>query len=122
MANSINWFELPATNFSRACKFYSDILDGPVQVVELENDVKMGMLPNFSEGGVGGHIGFNTGNQPSATGSLVYLNGGEDLSQILDRVEAAGGTVVQPKSTSPGGFMGLFMDSEGNRVALHSQN
>lgn len=120
MANSINWFELPSTNFERAVKFYSEILEGTVQVMELENGGKMGLLPNFSEGSVGGHIGHNLGSEPSESGTMVYLNGGDDLNVILGRVEKAGGEVLLPKSPSPGGFMGIFRDTEGNRVALHN--
>lgn len=120
MANSINWFELPSTNFERAVKFYSEILNGSIQVVDLENGAKMGMLPNFSEGGIGGHIGFGLGNSPSENGAVVFLNGGEDLNVILNKVEPAGGKVVTTKTKSPGGFMGMFIDTEGNKVALHN--
>lgn len=121
MANSINWFELPALNFDRAVKFYGTILGGTLQVMDLENGGKMGILPN-PDGvqGVGGHIGYGLGGVPSDKGALVYLNGGEDLNVILNKVEDAGGKVLVPKSPSPGGYMGIFMDTEGNRVALHN--
>ncbi len=121
MANSINWFELPATNFSRAVKFYSTILEGTIQVHELDNGGKMGLLPNFDqEKGIGGHIGFGLGGQPSENGTMVYLNGGNDLNDILNKVDEAGGKVLLPKTASPGGFMGVFLDTEGNRVAVHN--
>ncbi|MEO0470636.1 MAG: VOC family protein, partial [Bacteroidota bacterium] len=57
-------------------------------------------------------------------GTIPYLNGGEDLSTILGRVEAAGGTVTMPKTkiNDEAGFMAFFLDSEGNRIALHSPN
>lgn len=120
MPNSINWFELPTIDFDRASAFYSNILGAEIQVMEM-GDVKMGMLPNFEQGqGVGGHISHGTGSKPSADGALVYLNGGADANSILNKVEGAGGKVIMPKSPSPGGFMGMFLDTEGNRVAVHN--
>jgi predicted enzyme related to lactoylglutathione lyase len=56
-------------------------------------------------------------------GSTVYLNGGEDLSHSLAKVEPAGGKIMMPKtSLGENGFMALFIDSEGNKVAFHSMN
>jgi len=120
MKNSINWFSIPAKDFDRACEFYSNILDGKVQISEVGGE-KMGMLPNFNmqEGGVGGHISFDPENV-SGKGTMIYLNGGSNLQLILDRVEAAGGKIILPKTASPGGFMATFLDSEGNKLAIHN--
>jgi len=75
-------------------------------------------------GGVGGALCYNQDfYRPSATdGPLIYLNGNPDVQNILDRIEAAGGKIVVPKTQiSPEyGYMAVFIDSEGNRVALHS--
>ncbi|GJM32140.1 MAG: glyoxalase [Saprospiraceae bacterium] len=119
MANAINWFELPANNFQRAVKFYQEVLDTELSYFE-NGDLQMGFFPTDNNG-VGGCITYGNGNKPHAEGSLVYLNGGEDLTNPLDRVESAGGKVVMPKtSIGENGFMAIFMDSEGNRVAFHS--
>ncbi|MCZ6760886.1 MAG: VOC family protein [Gemmatimonadetes bacterium] len=121
MANAINWFEIPANNFDRAVTFYSTVLDCEMQRMDLDG-FRMAIFPH-SEGGVGGavcsHDEFYT---PSAEGTLVYLNGGDDLSVPLSRVAAAGGTVVMDKKkiSDEHGYMAVFKDSEGNRVALHS--
>lgn len=121
MANSINWFEIPSKNFERACSFYGAILDGDVQITDMGSGVDMGMLPNFSQdGGVGGHISSSKDSVPSENGVMVYMNGGENLQDILDRIEPAGGKVVMPKTASPGGHMAIFLDSEGNKMALHN--
>jgi uncharacterized protein len=81
------------------------------------------MLPSDMEKGVGGGIVQGEGFEPSATGSLIYLNGGDDLSVPLSKVEAAGGKIVLPKTAiGPNGYMAHFMDTEGNKVALHSMN
>ena len=127
MANVINWFEIPVKNFDRACKFYEEVLDGTVQVMEMEmNGVieKMGFLPGYNpQEGVGGAIVEGTGYEPATTGSLVYLNGGNDLQSPLSRVESAGGKVLLPKTgIGENGFVAQFTDTEGNRVAFHSMS
>jgi predicted enzyme related to lactoylglutathione lyase len=119
MANAINWFELPATNFKRATDFYSKVLSADLQHVE-NNGLQMAFLPH-SQGGVGGCVTFGNGNKPTQEGTLVYLNGGDDLGVPLAKIEKAGGTVMMPKTPiGENGFMAIFLDTEGNRVALHS--
>lgn len=122
MANAINWFEIPASNFDRAKKFYSSILAAELPTDNIMGN-QMAFLPS-SDGGVGGAVCAGEGYKPTADGTVPYLNGGEDLSSILERVEEAGGKVVMPKTQiSPEiGFMAIFFDTEGNKVALHSPN
>lgn len=121
MANVINWFDIPAKNFDRACKFYGKVLGGEIHGIDVPMGLKMGCLPGTQPDTVGGAVVSGPGYEPSDKGSLVYLNGGEDLSLPLGRVEAAGGKVVMPKTAiGKNGFMAQFIDSEGNRVALHS--
>ncbi len=125
MANVINWFEIPAKNFERACNFYETILAGTVQKMDTSNmPISMGFLPGYEPGnGVGGAVVAGEGYEPSQNGSLIYLNGGDDLSISLARVEEAGGQVVVPKtSIGENGYYAQFIDSEGNRVAFHSMN
>ena len=83
--------------------------------------IQMAFFPT-SDGGVGGAVCQGEGYKPSAAGSLVYLNGGEDLSTPLGRVEKAGGAVVMPKTkiSDEIGYIAMFTDTEGNRVAFHA--
>lgn len=120
MKNSINWFEIPVKNFDRAKKFYESILGSPI--MEMPHPAyKYGILPGDMENGVTGGIVEGDGFTPSATGALIYLNGGEDLSTPLAKVEKAGGKVILPKTSIGGnGFMAHIMDTEGNKIALHS--
>jgi predicted enzyme related to lactoylglutathione lyase len=119
MSNAINWFELPATNFKRASDFYSKVLSADLQHVE-NNGLQMAFLPH-SQGGVGGCVTFGNDNKPAKEGTLVYLNGGDDLGVPLAKVEKAGGKVLMPKTNiGENGFMAIILDTEGNRVALHS--
>jgi predicted enzyme related to lactoylglutathione lyase len=53
----------------------------------------------------------------------IYLNGGDDLSVMLGRVEPAGGKVIFPKTliSEDNGFFAIFADTEGNAVGLWSK-
>jgi len=122
--HAISWFEIPATDLNRAQKFYETIFDIKLMPMDLPN-IKMRMFPveNPMEG-IGGALAFAEGFfKPSATdGPLIYLNGNPDVQKVLDKVEKAGGKVVVPKTqiTPEYGYMGVFIDSEGNRIGLHS--
>lgn len=119
MKNALNWFEIPVKNFSRAKAFYETIL-GPITEMP-HPQFKYGMLPADMQNGVGGGIVEGEGFEPSTTGSLIYLNGGDDLSIPLSKVEIAGGKILLPKtSIGSNGFMAHLLDTEGNKIALHS--
>jgi predicted enzyme related to lactoylglutathione lyase len=122
--NAISWFEIPATDLNRAQKFYETIFEMKMTPLEAGN-LKMRLFPlEDPMNGVGGTLIDSGGfHRPSATeGALLYLNGNPDVKVILDRVEKAGGKILVPKTEiSPEyGFMGVFLDTEGNRIALHS--
>lgn len=120
MTNAINWFEIPVTDFARAKKFYETILAAEIMEMPFPNG-KYGMLPSDMQNGVGGGLAQGEGFEPSDKGTIVYLNGGDDLSLPLSRVELAGGKIIIPKtSIGENGFMAHFIDTEGNRVAFHS--
>jgi uncharacterized protein len=119
-ANALNWFEIPVSNMDRAKKFYETIfgITIPVQVM---GAFTMGFLP-MNQGKVSGALCQGEHYKPSMDGALIYLNGNPDLATVLSKVEQAGGKVIQPKRqiTPEYGYMALFTDSEGNRMALHS--
>ena len=122
--HAISWFEIPATDLERAQKFYEAIFDMQMVPLDLPN-IKMRMFPlEDMQNGVGGALVDSGGfHKPSATdGPLIYLNGNPDVQQVLDKVEAAGGKIMVPKTEiSPEyGFMAVMIDTEGNRIALHS--
>lgn len=124
MKNALNWFEIPVTDFERAKTFYEALLQTKMDTMSMEAmGMTMAFFPADWEKGVGGGIALGPGYEPSDKGTLVYLNGGEDLSVPLARVEEAGGRIVLPKtSLGSNGFMAQFIDTEGNRVALHSNS
>ncbi len=117
MAQIVNWFEIPATDFERAVRFYGAILDRPLPTGEF-----MGVPHAFfrdDQGESAGAIIANAQAVPGHDGVLLYLHA-PDLDAVLSRVPAAGGTVAVP-STSIGeqGAIGVVVDTEGNRVGLH---
>jgi predicted enzyme related to lactoylglutathione lyase len=120
-ANTLNWFEIPVTDFDRAKKFYETIFGISMHVMDFQG-FKMGMFPSVpGNGKLSGAIVQGEYYVPSKTGTLVYLNGDPDLQVALDKVEAAGGSVMRPKTQiGEFGFMAVMIDTEGNAVALHS--
>ena len=124
MNNAISWFEIPTTDIDRAQKFYEAIFGISMMPMDMPN-IKMRMFPlDDMMTQVGGAVVDSGGfHKPSATdGPLIYLNGNPDLQQVLDKVEAAGGSIMVPKTEiSPEyGFMAVIIDTEGNRIGLHS--
>ncbi|MEW7280285.1 VOC family protein [Aquimarina sp. 2201CG1-2-11] len=123
MKNAVNWFEIPVSDYERAKKFYSEILGATITDHHMEEKkIKYGIFPYDMENNkVGGAIVQMEGINPSKDGSTVYLNGGDDLSIPLSRVAKAGGNIVMKKTDiDENGFIAQFIDTEGNRVALHS--
>ncbi|GGY56832.1 glyoxalase [Bacterioplanes sanyensis] len=122
MSNLAAIFEIPATDLTRAVAFYSAILDVSIEVMEME-DIKLGLFP-YDEQSTVGVIMQGEGCVPSSSGVTLYLNAGDDLQQVLSRVEPNGGKIVLSKTphADESGFFALFLDSEGNRLGLHSPN
>jgi len=124
MDNAISWFEIPSADIERASKFYEKVFQVKLNPLDMPN-IKMRMFPiDDPMKGIGGAIVHSDGfhNPSSSEGVLIYLNGNPDVQKILDRVEAAGGQIMVPKTEiSPDyGYMAVFMDTEGNRIGLHS--
>jgi predicted enzyme related to lactoylglutathione lyase len=73
--------------------------------------------------GIGGAIVKGPGSIPNDSGPLLYLNGGKDLNEILKKVPNAGGRIVLPKTliSDDAGYFAIFIDTEGNKLALHSK-
>jgi predicted enzyme related to lactoylglutathione lyase len=123
MQHAISWFEIPSSNLERATQFYETIFG--VQLIAMDTpNIRMRLFPLEDMSGIGGAVVDSGGfHKPSATdGPLIYLNGNPDVQIILDKVEAAGGKIMVPKTEiSPEyGHMTVIIDTEGNRIGLHS--
>lgn len=114
----VSWFEIPVYDIRRAARFYGTLYNMEMEV-SVNGEFAMAYFP--ADKGIGGALIYGPGCVPSDTGTLVYLNAGNDLDGVLSRVEFSGGRVIMPKTliSEEAGWFALFIDSEGNRVALH---
>lgn len=122
--NMVGWFEVPVTDMERAILFYETVFElklGRVQMGPLD----MAGFPSIENtAGSPGSLVLTKENKPSKDGVLIYFTAfSGDVAIELGRVEKAGGKVLMPKTqiTPDIGFMGLALDSEGNRIAFHSR-
>jgi hypothetical protein len=120
MKKLISIVEIPTSDFSRAMTFYQSILKINIEEMEM-GGVKMGMFPNDGKE-IFVQLIHGSDYKPSSHGTIVYLNGGDDLQEVASKIEANGGKIIVPK-TEIGpemGFYAMFIDSEGNKLGLHS--
>ena len=119
MANQIVWCDIPVLDLDRAIKFYSAILGQPVKKQEFP-EMTIGIL-SHNDGEVGACLFTSAEEKPSEKGMMIYLNASGWLDDAVSAVAPHGGKIVKPKHPiGPFGFRAIIIDSEGNRVALHS--
>ena len=120
MANSIVWVDIPVVDLDRAMRFFSAVLGDEVKKQEFPG-MAIGLLPGY-ESDVSGCLFTKEDERPSATGPLIYLNAQGRLDEAIAAVEPKGGKVLQSKhQIGPYGFRAVILDTEGNRIALHSR-
>lgn len=122
MQNLVTFIDIPATDFGRAVSFYKAILGLEINETEVFG-TKMGFFPSDGTN-ASGAIVQGEDYKPSTDGVIAYLNGGNDLQNVLDKVGPNNGKVIVPKThISPEvGYIGMFIDTEGNKMAVHSIN
>lgn len=120
MKNLVSIIEIPTEDFARAVKFYQSILNIAIETVDMHG-AKFGLFPGADDG-VFIHLINDSAYKTSSAGTLVYLNGGDDLQSVASKIEASGGKMVIPKTeiAPEMGYYAHFIDSEGNKLGLHS--
>jgi len=119
-SNTICWVDIPVANLDRAIRFYSAVLGAKV-AKESVPGFEFGLLPH-AQSNVSGCLCQTEDNRPSAQGPLVYLSVEGRLDDAIQTARESGGRIVQDKhQIGPHGHRAIIVDSEGNRVALHSQ-
>jgi predicted enzyme related to lactoylglutathione lyase len=119
MRNHLVWVDIPVLKLDRAIRFYSAVLGMQVEKVEYPG-MAIGSIPH-KDGEAAGCLFTSDTVKPSADGPLVYLNVHGRLDEAVEAVLACGGQLVQPKeSMGPFGVRAIILDTEGNRIALHS--
>lgn len=119
MEKLISWVEIPATDFERAVKFYSAVLEIKLEIADFGSE-KMACFPT-GEGAISWAKDFN----PSSNGVLVSLNTGNRLNATLKTIEKNGGEIVTPKTkinAENRGYFAVFIDSEGNKLGLYGDS
>lgn len=122
MSNLISIVEIPTADFPRAVTFYQAVVNVSIEEVDMDG-IQMGVFPG-GEGMVNLALINGANYKPSTDGPIVYLHAGTDLQPMLDKIVANGGRIVVPK-TEIGpemGFFAMFIDTEGNRLGLHSSH
>ncbi|MBL7711787.1 MAG: VOC family protein [Chitinophagaceae bacterium] len=120
MNNLVSIIEIPVADFARAVTFYQAVLGVPIEATDMQG-TQMGIIPN-EEGTVNVVLAKGPDYKPTAEGTVIYINAGQDLQSMLDKIEPNGGKVLVPKTQiSPEmGFFALFTDTEGNKLGLHA--
>jgi uncharacterized protein len=119
VANNVVWVDIPVVDLDRALTWYSAVMGKTVAKQQM-GEMALGLFPHEGEDN-GGCLFSMKGETPSATGILIYLNVQGRLDDAVAAVEKNGGKIVQPKhQIGPHGYRAVVLDSEGNRVALHS--
>lgn len=120
--NMVAWFEIPVSNMDRAKKFYESVFKIEISLQDI-GGLMMAFFPANPEspGAMGSLMKYDS-YIPSHEGTLIYF-GSEDVEIELNRIKESGGEILMGKTQiSPEiGFMGMFQDTEGNRIALYSQ-
>ena len=113
------WVDIPVNDLDRAIGFYSAVLGTPVKKQEYPG-MTIGLLPG-TDADVTGCLHRSASDRPSDHGPLLYLNCKGRLDEAIAAVEPGGGKILQAKhAIGPYGFRAMVLDSEGNRIALHS--
>ncbi|MEK6151742.1 VOC family protein [Flavobacteriaceae bacterium 3-367] len=121
MSNVINWFNLPSTDFDRAIKFYSSVLEIEMMRMPSPDGFENAFFSNPQDGGVSGSIGSNPQQKPGADGATIYFDVDGRLDDVLQSVEGSGGHIVMPKmNIGDFGNIALATDTEGNLIGFHS--
>lgn len=122
--DTLCWTDIPVTNLARAIKFYSAVLGQEVKKLS-EGRTEYGLLPH-EESNASGCLCIRSDsggvdNRPSANGPLIYLLVEGRLKEAVEAARANGGKILRERQQiGEHGFRAVIIDSEGNRIALHT--
>lgn len=119
----ITWFQIPASNLDRAVRFYTDIVGASFHRMEnAEGKHAFFALDTMDTLRTGGEIVESAAfGKPGQEGVTIYLSAPGGVDAVVAKVPAAGGKVLVPKTAiGENGFYAIILDSEGNRIGLHS--
>ena len=125
--NALTWFEIPVTDMQRARAFYETILDIKMENMDQGNSPEETVFFPRKPDTIMAQSGILSGAlvkadrlKPGQDGPLIYLNAPPSIDNVINKIEAAGGKIIAPKSKIPAGMIAVFTDTEGNKLALHA--
>ena len=126
LKNPFTWIEIYVDDMARARKFYETVLQIEMIPMDTPGDnpgLEMLSFPFDHEGeNISGALCKMDGMEAGSGGTLVYFTC-DDCAVEAGRVEAAGGSIIQPKMPiGEHGHCAIVMDTEGNSIGLHSNN
>ena len=114
------WIEIPVTDLEHALKFYQTVFDLPATDIIADEVRRISILPT-ADGAANVSLNQTANFTPSDQGTLAYFTVAGDLQRTLEKVETAGGVIIDEKTPRGNfGFFALILDSEGNLLTLHS--
>lgn len=122
--NIVGWLDIPVTDMNRAMKFYKAVFGFDFQKMDMLG-MEYQVFPYVEKAiGSGGALVKSPQSKPSKDGTMIYFTAfSGDCANELGKVEKAGGKVLMPKTLIKDdiGYMGVILDTEGNRIAVHSR-
>ncbi len=116
--NRAVWFDIPVVDLQRAVAFYSATLGVEVSTESFDG-ISFGVLHH--EEGNGGCLVPNPDGISREGGILVYFNAHGRIREATRKALELGGELIEDvHPIGPHGFRALMRDSEGNRIAFHS--
>jgi uncharacterized protein len=107
------------TDLDRAVAFYNTVLGTRLSDIAEADDRRFAMFP--AEDGVTGAVVLGEGYVPSTEGALIFLNAGDELEPVVNRVETGGGRVLTPRMEHGRvGCRRLHRGLGSHKVALHA--
>lgn len=120
MEHLITWFEIPVADIKRAVDFYSKVFGWEIEITEAGSHQYA--FFSYPENRTGGSLTRGENYDPGPLGPVIFLYGGRNLDKPLSRVEKAGGKILMSKqSVGEHGYTAWFLDTEGNRIGMHSE-
>jgi predicted enzyme related to lactoylglutathione lyase len=122
--NPLCWFEIPAININRAVGFYNNVFGWNMEVMDFGGELNAWTPFNHEAPGAAGCIVQHPEHYtPSSNAGVLIYFSVDDIAATLEAVEKNGGSILQHKKliTEDVGYMGVFLDTEGNRIAVHSR-
>ena len=110
----INYIELPAKNLPATKTFFTQVFGWEFQDYGPE-------YMAFSGGGIDGGFFLSDACSSQENGAALVVFYSNDLEATLEKIETAGGVVVKPVFSFPGGRRFHFSEPSGNEFAVWSE-